>query len=1021
MGVQMGMLPQGQVFVVSPLSAGGLSASTSAALGGRPAVPSRRCLRHSSSSRGEGAEAAWAQRLAGASVLAAAMVAQRHRTLKRGVVSRAAKAKGAKKTDTKKLDAVAKALAAMEQLAQADKGPQKKERPDAVTSGRPVKKVSELAGAVKAEEQSKQEPAPAASVWKPKEKEEGGREKSVPSSEVAMKSDDGEKEHAEVAPAAESGQKPELTEEAQGATEESSLKETHSPTEPEGPDENRQEIAEAQAAALPDVLALETEDTEEEEQRAEKEEKEEKEKKVEAEEKDPYALLRSSRQLITAEEVEPPRQQKRAVENAFAALGELMKSPSQQEDNYRSRGGGYGNQAPRGDLIGQWTSWKEKGAEDDADKADLEEESSSDEEEADEGQMIKRRRGEADAVNFNLDTSGIDGDISFGIKGVAVRYGSRMVLQDASWLVRTGEKVALVGANGCGKTTQLKVLTGEITPEEGSIHLSRPDIKMAVLSQGFVDDLVPERSLREELLAAVPKQEQILRDLKEVEAKLEGLAESDDQMQLIDRLTELQTEAEQYRVYGLEERMARIMKQVGFLDDDLETEVRFFSGGWKVRIGLSKIFMTAPDALLLDEPTNHLDLESVEWLETFLKEQTLPIVVVSHDREFMNRVCTRTVETVEGMTYSYKGSYTDYIKLRDEKMDSWLRKYDLQEKKVKELEVFIKENTLKQAMSNARNKKITELAKIVESPDHMDPPPQYAKRIKFRFPEPPKTNRGGGKIESLAEVRRVTHGYGEGADACLFEDASFIVRPGDKIGIVGRNGSGKSTLLRLLMGKETPSVEGGKVYKADERNTGYFTQHQADLLPSDMTAFEVVKVANEILMDDGELVEILKKFRFKGDRLNVKVASLSGGERARLAIVRMMLVPSRMLVFDEPTNHLDVPMKETLEYSLREYEGAVVVVSHDRWFLSQTCTKIVAIENGKVEHYEGDFRHYMDTNLNLRSKIERHYVPGGGRIESVPLSNDERRKKERGGLKKNKHSRMIKDKQLELQNIFLKR
>lgn len=643
----------------------------------------------------------------------------------------------------------------------------------------------------------------------------------------------------------------------------------------------------------------------------------------------------------------------------------------------------------------------------------------------DEKPIIRRRRGEADAVNFTFRSNNPDEDVALGIKGVAVRLGGRLVLQDASWMVRTGEKLALVGPNGCGKTTQLRVLTGELVPEEGSIFLSRPDLKMAVLSQGFVDELDNEKTLKDELLSVIPKEAEILRNLTEVQKELEGTTSTDPDILegLQNRLIELQNDADAYRVYDIDDRLNSILNATGFVEGDEVLKVAIFSGGFKVRIGMAKIFMTRPDALLLDEPTNHLDLESVEWIEGFLKAQNLPIVVVSHDREFMNRVCTRTVETVEGMTYSYNGTYSDYIEAREKKIEQWQDKYEKQEKRVKELEEFIKVNRGKQALSRARDKKIEELERLKTSPDFLDPPPSYVKKIRFRFPMPPKEQRGGGKAETLAELRRATHGYPDdlrdgGVDK-LFEEANFTVSPGEKIGIVGRNGTGKSTLLKLLMGKEKPLE--GKVLTADPRTTGFFTQHQADLLPADKTAFEVVKEANEILMDDDGLMEILKKFRFRGDRANVKCENLSGGEKARLAIVRMMLIPSRMLVLDEPTNHLDIGMKETLELALREYEGAVVIVSHDRWFLSQTCRKIVAIQNRKVEHYEGDFRYYMDTNIELKKKIEKHYIKGAGVIQSVPLSLEERRAKERVGLRKNATKKLAEAKKESLQSMFVQK
>mmetsp|Transcript_15564 Transcript_15564/g.48931 ORF Transcript_15564/g.48931 Transcript_15564/m.48931 type:complete len:809 (-) Transcript_15564:295-2721(-) len=625
-----------------------------------------------------------------------------------------------------------------------------------------------------------------------------------------------------------------------------------------------------------------------------------------------------------------------------------------------------------------------------------------DDDDDDDAPMIKRRRGEGDLVSFEMETGGIEGMVSVGLKGVQVRLGGRLVLQDASWVVRTGDRLAMVGANGCGKTTQLRVLTGELQPDEGEIMMNRKDIRMAVLSQGFVDELDPENTLEEELLAAVPNESQVLRELAEVQRQIEEAGEdSEAAVELIERLTDLQVRAEELRAYDLDSRMSGILAKVGFLPEDLGQKVGLFSGGWKVRIGLSKIFMTAPDVLLLDEPTNHLDLESVEWLEEFLQKQNLPIVLVSHDREFMDRVCNRVVETVEGMTYTYKGNYTDYIKQRDEKMETWRRKYAVQEKKVKELQAFIKMHRGKQLMANTRNNKIAELEKMRASDKWLDPPPKYARKIKFNFPDPPQQRRGSVRVSTLAELQDVTHGYGEGSDSLLMNGARFQVRAGDKIGVVGRNGSGKSTLLRLLMGAEKPSGEGGYVMPADPEKTCYFTQHQADLLPPDMTAFEVVKEANRILMDDSELMEIMKKFRFKGDRLHVECKDLSGGEKARLAIVRMMLTPSQLLIFDEPTNHLDVPMKETLEYSLREYDGSVVVVSHDRWFLSQTCETMVAIQEGQVRRYDGDFRHYMDQNPQVKRKIESHYTRDSRGIGSVPVSKAERRKKERGGLRKN--------------------
>ncbi|CAK0815973.1 unnamed protein product [Prorocentrum cordatum] len=536
-------------------------------------------------------------------------------------------------------------------------------------------------------------------------------------------------------------------------------------------------------------------------------------------------------------------------------------------------------------------------------------------------------------------------------------------------------------------------------------------------------------------------------------------------MELIERLMELQALGDQYKVDQVEPRLRGVLAKCGFLDSDLDLKVGNFSGGWKVRMGLAKIFMNSPDVLLLDEPTNHLDLESVEWLETFLINQDIPVVVVSHDREFMDRVCNKIVDTAEGMTYSYKGNYTQFLEQREEKMRIWKAKFRQQCKEVSAIEKYIKVNKGKQAMSQAVARRTRELETRRKSKDWMDPPPRLLKRIKFFFPEPPVQQRGSRKSVTLAALNNTTHGYGDGIDKVLFDGATMTVDYGDKIGIVGANGAGKSTLLRLLLGKEEPisgsqSSEGRKPWRFRLYPTAYkpgtvvlregladFTQHQADLLPQDLTTLEAVEQSNGMGMAQkdfrgqqslharstsiwriavanvdaacgkqhgeeaagglADLIEIMSKFRFKGKRLDVKVGACSGGEKARLAIVRMMLTPSQLLVLDEPTNHLDVTMKETLEYSLREFPGAAVIVSHDRYFLSQTCRKILEVKNGKVRIHDGDFRSYMESDRELRKKIERRYSGASAGILPVPMSGEEAKAESRGGLKKYAYKRRI--------------
>jgi len=625
----------------------------------------------------------------------------------------------------------------------------------------------------------------------------------------------------------------------------------------------------------------------------------------------------------------------------------------------------------------------------------------SEDEEFDEEEPIRiRKRGESDAVDFTLERGALDGEmVKVGIKEVAVRLGGRLVIQDASWVVQTGDKLALVGPNGCGKTTQLRILTGDLEADAGEVIMSSNKIKMAVMNQSFVDELDLERSLEDEVMSAIPKQRDILHDLREVEEKLEAFENDEEKpVELIERLMELQALSDQYRVHEVEPRLNGILGKAGFLKEDLDQRVGVFSGGWKVRIGLAKIFMTAPDVLLLDEPTNHLDLNSVEWLETFLQNQELPIVVVSHDREFMDRVCNKIVDTAEGMTYSYTGNYSQFIEQREEKMRIWKMKYRQQQKDEVAMMKYIKVNKGKQAMANAVMRRQKELDNKRLNKDWLDPPPRLLKRIKFNFPDPPLQRRGAVKQTTMAAMNQVLHGYGDGQDAVLFEEATMSVDWGEKIGIVGGNGVGKSTLLRVLMGLEKP--KSGTVLPAEINENCYFTQHQADLLPQQLTTLEAVEEANGMGMGQKDLIEIMSKFRFKGKRLAVNVGQCSGGEKARLAIVRMMLTPSQMLILDEPTNHLDVTMKETLEYSLREFPGAAVIVSHDRYFLSQTCKSILEVKDGQIRLHKGDFRSYMESDRELRKQIEGRYSGTSAGIMPLQMSQDELKDKERGGLRK---------------------
>jgi ATP-binding cassette subfamily F protein 3 len=545
------------------------------------------------------------------------------------------------------------------------------------------------------------------------------------------------------------------------------------------------------------------------------------------------------------------------------------------------------------------------------------------------------------------------------------------------------------------------LLTRDLAPDEGEIIWNKPNARAGLLRQTFVDEIDDNKTLHDELKTSLPDVEAIRNELDELQEKMQVPDLEDKELnRLVDRFNIVQETAEFLQAFDVEENIRRVLDEMGFLPEDEFTTVGSFSGGWKVRIGLCKIFLQKPDLLLLDEPTNHLDMDAVEWLEKFLANQTLPIVLVSHDREFMDRVCNRVVDTLDGVTYSYNGNYTDFLRKREMKLALWEEKWELQKKHVQELEDFIDTHRGKERLAPQLRRKKQELEDLPKSDKYVQSPPNDARRIKFQFPDPPKNNRHSGRNRGeLCSVTNLKHGYGEGADSVLYDGAKFSVEPDDKIGIVGPNGSGKSTLLRLIMGFEKPS-ESGEVNVVDDTQTQYFSQHAADMLPLNRTVIDVAEEAADLRVGQKELTELLRRFRFVGRRVRSQISVLSGGEKARLAILLMMLQPSKLLVLDEPTNHLDVLMKETLEYAVREFKGAVVIVSHDRWFLSQTCKKVVALEDGKLNAYKGDYKTYLDFNDDIRKRVEAHYMPGSEGIQQVPMSRTEEKVSNRGVSRK---------------------
>ena len=520
-------------------------------------------------------------------------------------------------------------------------------------------------------------------------------------------------------------------------------------------------------------------------------------------------------------------------------------------------------------------------------------------------------------------------------------YPTGEVLKDINWEVKGGDRIGLVGVNGAGKSTQLKIIAGEIEPTSGEVI--RPNsLRIAYLSQEF--DVDPTRTVREELWQAFKQANDVHEALSEVHRQMET-ADPEQLDTLLHEMDRFQRQFEGLDGYGLEARIEKLMPEVGFEAEDGDRLVSAFSGGWQMRMGLGKILLQQPDLLLLDEPTNHLDLETIEWLENYLRGINTPMVIVSHDREFLDRLCTQIVETERGVSTTYLGNYSAYLQQKEEAKLSQLAAYEGQQKELEKQQAFVdrfRASATRSTQAKSREKQLDKIERI-EAPD------ARVRTLKFRFPPAPRSGR------EVVIIKDMTHSYG---DKILFLGADLLIERGDRIAILGPNGAGKSTLLHLLMGMEKPT-DGTIEFGQHSVIPGYFEQNQAEALDLNKT---VIATIHDEVPDwtNEEIRTLLGSFLFTGSTVFKKVEALSGGEKARLALAKMLLQPVNLLILDEPTNHLDIPAKEMLETSLQNYDGTAILVSHDRYFLSQVANKIVDIHEGQLRLFRGDYHYYLD-------------------------------------------------------------
>ena len=557
-------------------------------------------------------------------------------------------------------------------------------------------------------------------------------------------------------------------------------------------------------------------------------------------------------------------------------------------------------------------------------------------------------------------------------------YPTGEVLKDVSWEIRNGERIGLVGVNGAGKSTQLKIIAGLEEATDGSL-ISEGDPSIAYLKQEFDVDL--SRTVREELFEAFKEASDLLHSQKLVQENMESeLASKDlDYLDLlIKELSVIQSKFESINGYDLESKVEKLLPTIGFNQNEADRLVGDFSGGWQMRIALGKILLQSPDLLLLDEPTNHLDLETIEWLENYLLNQKIAMVIVSHDRSFLDKVCTRIVNTERGKSKSYLGNYTSYLQQRDFELESTKVAYEKQQKDIQVQKAYIERfraSATRSTQAKSREKLLDKLEKI-EAPEN------NLKGPNFKFLEAPRAGR------DILDIKDLTHSY---EDNILFLGAFLELEPGERIAFLGPNGSGKSTLLRLIMGLEEPD-EGSITIGKYNIIPSYFEQNQAEALELEKTVIETI---SQSVPDwtQTEIRSLLGSFGLTNDSVFKEVSQISGGEKARLALALMIIKPSNLLILDEPTNHLDIPSKQMLEQALSNYNGTALIVSHDRYFISKVANKIVEIRDGQLIKYQGDYKYYKEKKIEEAQEKEKELQLAERERKRLANREKQRRKK----------------------------
>jgi ATP-binding cassette subfamily F protein 3 len=553
----------------------------------------------------------------------------------------------------------------------------------------------------------------------------------------------------------------------------------------------------------------------------------------------------------------------------------------------------------------------------------------------------------------------------FRLSDVFKSYGTQDVLRGASLQINPGEHVGLVGRNGAGKTTVFKLVTGEEVADRGDVVRAR-NVRLGLLAQHVHFEL--GSTVHESALAAFGQLQQIEHEMHELEHRMAEAPPDLDK--ILERYSDLQHQFEREGGFEYAAKAEAILQGLGFPRETWTLETEKLSGGQQNRLGLVKLLLAQPDVLLLDEPTNHLDVGAVEWLEEFLQDYPSAYVIISHDRYFLDRACKRIIELENGKAATYTGNYSDYLVEREVRREAQQRAYDNQQQLISKTEEFIRRNLAGQKTKQAKSRR-----KMLEQLERIDAVPTERASGDFRLQSIERTG------NHVLMVNETTVGY---PDKVLAKDISLILRRGECLGIIGPNGSGKTTFLKTIL-KKVPPLS-GEVRWGTKVQVGYYAQQLEDLDDRNEIIMELRRVAPSDATA-GELRSFLAKFLFTGDDVYKHVRDLSGGEKGRLALAKLIYSRVNVLVLDEPTNHLDIPSREALEAALDAYEGTIITISHDRYFLDRVATQILALDGlGNAEHYDGDYTEYHDWKAGVGSDLSmagRFSSPTGNLVETV--------------------------------------